>query len=136
MPSSRRGVATRLAALGMVVATVLPACASGDDPPTDDPTETSSGTGDEPVVLDLVIENLQVSPTINRVPVDIGDEVSLGVTSDVDDTIHVHGVERRLVLTAGERGVLDFTIPPGLPRGVYTVEAHDGGLVLFELRVR
>jgi hypothetical protein len=60
----------------------------------------------------------------------------MGVTSDIDDTIHVHGVERRLVLTAGERGVLDFTIPPGLPRGVYAVEAHDGGLILFELRVR
>lgn len=125
-------LATALAATAL-----LSACAAdGDaDPPVGSTSPTAS-TSDGPIALDFVIENLQVSPTVNRVAVDIGDEVTLGVTSDEDDTAHVHGVERRLILTGGERGVLDFTIPPGLARGVYTVEMHDTGLILFELRVR
>ena len=126
----RRGVALTGA---LVTAIMLSACA-GDDSPAGPESPSPSGSG--PLVVEIVIDNLQVSPTLDRVPVDIGDEISLRVTSDTDDTIHVHGVDRQLVLTAGEQCVLDFTIPPGLPRGLYTVEAHSGGLILFELRVR
>lgn len=88
------------------------------------------------MVLDFVINNLQVSPKLNRVPVDIGDTVRLSVTSDVADEIHVHGVEETLVLRAGVESVPEFVVPTGVPRGVYEAEGHNSGLILFELRVR
>ncbi len=137
MSRSLRTCAVRFAAGSLTLAISLSACADGaNDPPSSEPSESGSDSGEEPVDLEFVIDNLQVSPAIGRVPVDIGDAVRLSVTSDVDDSIHVHGVERFLVLTADEPGVLDFTVPPGLARGVYPVEAHDGGVLLFELRVR
>lgn len=135
MPGSPRRPAVKLASGCLVAVLSLAACGGGGGD-GDEPPASTSPTGNEPVVLDMVIDSLQVSPPINRVPVDIGTEVSLSVTSDEDETIHVHGVERRLVLSAGEKGTIDFSIPPGLPRGVYPVEAHDGGVLLFELRVR
>jgi hypothetical protein len=134
MPGSPRRAAVRVASGCLVAALALSACSGdggGGDPP-----DSTAPTSEGPLALEVVIDNLQVSPTLNRVGVDIGDEVILSVTSDIDDTIHVHGVERQLVLTAGEQGSIDFSIPPGLQRGVYPVEAHDGGLLLFELRVR
>jgi hypothetical protein len=37
---------------------------------------------------------------------------------------------------ANETEQLNFTIPPGVPHGVYTVETHATRVVLFEMRVR
>ena len=135
MPRARGRAA--LVGLSILAAgTGLSACGGTADDGPEPSTSSTSDVDGGPESLDFVIENLQVSPTLNRVPVDIGDEIILGVTSDADETIHIHGVERQLVLTAEERGELAFSIPPGLARGVYPVEAHDTGLILFELRVR
>jgi plastocyanin len=62
-----------------------------------------------------------------------GEAIRIVVTSDVDDELHVHGVDKTAVLVAGEPTsvALVFDEP-----GVYEVETHDGGLLLFQLQVR
>jgi hypothetical protein len=118
---------------------VLAACAddggegSAPDASTGSP---SAGSSDEPVVVEVEIDNAQVSPTIGRIAMDIGDEMRLSVTSDEADTIHVHGVDRTLRLEPDVTGEIDFVVPPGVPRGVYAVETHGGGLILFEIKIR
>jgi hypothetical protein len=138
MPGSSRRAAALLVAGSLIGAITLSGCAAddGDGAPAGASGSPSAGQSDEPVVVDFVIDNNQVSPTVNRVPVESGDSVRLSVTSDVADSIHVHGVELTLVLEAGVKGVLEFVVPPGIQHNVYPVEGHNSGLILFELRVR
>ena len=128
-----------VAACTVAFAVVLSGCGGSASPPTaagDSSTAPLGAGSNGPIELAVTIENLQVSPTIGRVGVDIGDEVHLSVLSDEDDIIHVHGVERLFPVKAGETEELDFRLPPGVPRGVYTVETHASRLILLELRVR
>lgn len=65
-----------------------------------------------------------------RIGVLLGDTVTLRVTSDVADEVHVHGYDLRLELEAGVTGEVSFeaTIP-----GVVEVELEEAGLVLVAL---
>lgn len=140
MRGTSRSAVCRIGASAFTLAIMLSACGGAADPQgaadPGEPASPSQAAGDGPTIVELVIENNQVSPTLNRLPVDIGDAVRLTVTSDDDESIHVHGVEVWLVLEGGVEGVLEFDIPPGLPRGRYDVEGHESGVLLFELRVR
>ena len=138
MPASCRRT-TRLLAVGLAAALLLAACADDGgegSTPSGSSGSPSASSSDGPVVIEVEIDSAQVSPTIDRVPLDIGDEMRLTVTSDAADTIHVHGVDRTLVLEPGVPGTVDFVVPAGVPRGVYSVETHGGGLILFEIKVR
>jgi hypothetical protein len=138
MPGAGRRAALLLAAGALAGLIALSGCASenGAGPEPSASGSPSASASDEPIAVEFVINNNQVSPTVNRVPVEAGDTVQLSVTSDVADSIHVHGVELFLDLEAGVRGDFEFTIPSGLQRNVYPVEGHNSGLILFELRVR
>jgi heme/copper-type cytochrome/quinol oxidase subunit 2 len=59
--------------------------------------------------------------------------LTLRVTSDVADEVHVHGFDLSLDLQAGVPGELTFT--PNAA-GVYEVELEERGLQLLELEVR
>jgi heme/copper-type cytochrome/quinol oxidase subunit 2 len=74
----------------------------------------------------------QVSGDTGRVPVPVGDQVTLTVTSDVADEVHVHGYDLTAALTPGAPAELTFdaTIP-----GVFEVELHEAGTVLLSLQV-
>jgi hypothetical protein len=74
----------------------------------------------------------QVTGDTGRVPVAVGEQVTLVVTSDVADELHVHGYDLRTALTAGTPAELSFqaTVP-----GVFEVELHDAGTVLLTLQV-
>jgi hypothetical protein len=139
MPGSRRRATLNLAAGGLAVALMLTACADDGgegSAPGDSSGSPSPGASEGPVEVEVEIDSGQVSPTIGRVPLDIGDEMRLSVTSDAADTIHVHGVDRTLILEPNVEGEIDFVVPPGVPRGVYAVETHGGGLILFEIKIR
>jgi hypothetical protein len=139
MPGARPRAVARHAVTCLLAAVALSACAGSEDggrDPSESAASPSASTAAAPLELDVVIDSGQVSPTIDRVPLDIGDAVRLSVTSDSADVIHVHGVDRTLDLEAGVPGVLNFVVPPGVPRGVYTVETHGGGLILFEIKIR
>lgn len=68
-----------------------------------------------------------------RVEVDRGTQVRIEVTSDRSDELHVHGYDKTVPLTAGSPATVAFVAD--LP-GVFEVETHDSGLLLFQLVVR
>jgi hypothetical protein len=55
------------------------------------------------------------------------------VTSDRSDELHVHGYDKTVPLAPGSPAVVQFVAD--LP-GVFEVETHDSGLLLFQLVVR
>ena len=67
-----------------------------------------------------------------RVPVAAGSHVTLVVTSDVADEVHVHGYDVEQELSPGQPAeiVLDATIP-----GVFEVELHEAGTTPLSLQV-
>jgi hypothetical protein len=74
----------------------------------------------------------KVTGDTGRVPVPVGDHVTLTITSDVADAVHVHGYDLTTALTPGTPAELTFdaTIP-----GVFEVELHEAGTVLLSLQV-
>jgi plastocyanin len=68
----------------------------------------------------------------DRVEVTAGAAVTIEVTSDVADELHVHGYDKAAELAAGIPGSVTFTADvPGL----FEVELHHSGAKLTQLRV-
>ena len=67
-----------------------------------------------------------------RVPVALGTSVSLVVTSDVADEVHLHGYDIEKELSPGQPATLQFTADVA---GVFEVELHHAGTVLLRLQV-
>ena len=84
-------------------------------------------------VIEVQIADGTVQAEADRVEVAPGEAVRVVVTSDVADELHVHGVDETAMLVADEPTTLEFTIDEP---GVFDVETHHGGLVLFQLLVR
>ena len=83
--------------------------------------------------IDVQISGGQVSGDTGRVPVAAGTEVTVVVTSDVPDEVHLHGYDLEAELTAGTPAEITFdaTVP-----GVFEVELHDAGTVLLTIQVQ
>ncbi|MGH3900965.1 MAG: hypothetical protein ACRDTA_22520 [Pseudonocardiaceae bacterium] len=79
------------------------------------------------------ISNGKVEGVPARVEVDRGTPVRIEVTSDRSDELHVHGYDKTVPLAPGSPAVAQFVAD--LP-GVFEVETHDSGLLLFQLVVR
>lgn len=67
-----------------------------------------------------------------RVEVPLGSTVTLVVTGDTADEVHLHGYDRYVEVTPGASAMLTFTAD--IP-GVFEVELHDAGLLLAQLEV-
>ena len=82
--------------------------------------------------IEVQVTGGQVTGDTGRVPVAAGTSVTLVVTSDAADEIHVHGYDRTAALAPGTPAELSFdaTIP-----GVFEVELHEAGTVLLSLQV-
>jgi hypothetical protein len=82
--------------------------------------------------IEVTVVGGRVSGDTGRVPVGSGDHVTLVVTSDVADEIHLHGYDLTAALSPGTPTELAFdaTIP-----GVFEVELHEAGTVLLSLQV-
>lgn len=105
----RRTVAAVAAAL------TLTACGSSEGSEA----EPSSGSG---VVVDIAVKDGVVSPEAARVDVRVGQKVTLHLTSDADEEIHVHTVpDREYELGPGDDVRHSFTVRSP---GVVSIEAH------------
>jgi len=83
--------------------------------------------------VEVRIENGDVQPPPNRVKVVLGQRVRIVVESDVADEIHVHGYELEAEVTPTEPAVVEFVVDePGL----FEVETHESGTLLFQLQVQ
>ena len=74
----------------------------------------------------------QVTGTSGREEVPLGEQVVLRISSDVAEEVHVHGYDLEGAIPAG--GSVDIPVDATIP-GVFEVELHDSGKVLFQLRV-
>jgi hypothetical protein len=143
---SRRNLLSALAGLAFVLtgcggAEELPASSPAASPlPTSTVPAGSSGTPADtsPTSPDVREIEVQIADGAVRtgaetVEVASGEAVRIVVTSDVDDELHVHGVDETAVLVAGKPTSLELVFDEP---GVYEVETHHGGLLLFQLQVR
>jgi hypothetical protein len=132
----------RLAAALLALAVPLAGCAGTDASEAAGPSSTSSPSSSASAPasdsaagqrIEVQVSGGQVSGDTGRVPVTLGTAVTLVVTADAADEIHVHGYDRTAALTPGQPAEVSFdaTTP-----GVFEVELHDAGTVLLTLQVQ
>jgi hypothetical protein len=94
---------------------------------------TDSGITQNSLRLEIEVVGGQVVDQPGRVPVTLGATVTLVITSDTPDEVHVHGYDLTAELVPGQPTELPFdaTIP-----GVFEVELHETGTVLLTLQVQ
>jgi heme/copper-type cytochrome/quinol oxidase subunit 2 len=137
-----------LSAVALALALAVP-LACGDDgtetsftgttvpsPTTTSTTTTTTAptttTEVDATVIDITVSDGKVTGG-GRKQVTKDERVTLRVTSDKADEIHVHGYDISVDINANERAELTFT--PNA-EGVYEVELEDAGIELLELEVR
>ena len=127
-----------LALTGLALALGLTACAGTAAPDTaagsSSAQTSSSSTASTPAGqrIEVQVSGGQVSGDTGRVPVAADEHVTLVITSDVADEVHVHGYDLEAELSPGQPTelVFDATIP-----GVFEVELHEAGTQLLSLQV-
>ncbi|MGH3938186.1 MAG: hypothetical protein ACRDTG_06060 [Pseudonocardiaceae bacterium] len=82
--------------------------------------------------ITVIVSGGQITGEAGRVEVALGTPVTVSVTSDVADEIHVHGYDLTADVPAGGTNSVSFTTT--IP-GVFEVELEGAGLQLFELQV-
>ena len=112
------------------VATTVPTTASGGGSttrPAATPT-TAAGT-----VLAVTVRGGSVVDGASRQRATLNQPVTIRVTSDVADEVHVHGYEKRVDVAAGRTGEVTFVA--NIP-GVFEVEFERSHKLLFTMEVR
>ncbi|MET9379411.1 hypothetical protein ABZX98_35605 [Streptomyces sp. NPDC002992] len=91
------------------------------------PTPTTGRT------VEITVTGTSVQPPPSRVELKKGEHLTLHVTVDRADTLHVHGYDRELPLAPGRPATLTLTVDR---TGLFEVETHGSGLLLTQLVVR
>ncbi|MBV8992508.1 MAG: hypothetical protein JO287_02125 [Pseudonocardiales bacterium] len=135
----------RVAVAALVVGGVLGGCAR--EPTTDSSSVVSpapssgtaagvAGSSARSTVptrtIAITVRGRQASGETGRVSVPLGTVVSLAVTSDVGDEIHVHGYDRKAEIPPGGTASMSFMANVA---GVFEVELEDSKLQLLQLQV-
>ncbi|MFG1944769.1 hypothetical protein [Nonomuraea sp. NPDC048826] len=82
---------------------------------------------------EVAIEAGRVRPPSGWLEAARGQTVSITVTSDVADEVHVHGYDVKAALRPGEPATVRFVADV---TGVFEVETHESDLVLVQVAVR
>jgi hypothetical protein len=112
---------------GTVVATASATTAAGVGPSSTPP------SGRAEVTITVSISGKAVSPPPGRVKVAVGQTVRIEVSSDHDDTVHVHGYDIETSVTPGTPATIIFIADRS---GIFEVESHHPATLLTELLVR
>jgi len=93
-----------------------------------------SGSDEPPVTIEIVEDAGNITPDDGHVvKVDVGQEVQLNISSDVDDEIHAHTQpEHEFEVKAGVDASESFTVDSP---GVYPIESHGLDITLVKLQV-
>ena len=145
-------ISPRSALLGLLLLVPLAACGSEDDGGAIVPAETTatsegdSGssttaapttattTAPEPTgtVIDVVVAGGQPEGGSQSVDVPVGEQVTLRVTADAADEVHVHGYDLFADTVPGE--AVELTFVAEIP-GQFEIELEDSHVLLVELTV-
>ncbi|MGJ6979478.1 cupredoxin domain-containing protein [Aestuariimicrobium soli] len=85
------------------------------------------------VTIDVTIAGGQVTPNGTTVDVAKGGTVTVNVTSDSADEVHVHGVDKELAVKPGVPATMTFTVDQG---GVFEMESHELDKLIVKIAVR
>jgi len=130
------------ASLAAAALFVLAACGEGDDSPavaTDATTATTVSAGPTTTsssgatVLAVTVRGGSVVEGASRQRANLGQSVTVRVTSDVADEVHVHGYDKTVAVSAGRPAEVTFVA--NIP-GVFEVEFEKSHKVLFSMEVR
>jgi plastocyanin len=115
----------RLAALSAAVILALSLSGCGGDDKSDATT---------PVIIEITENGGKITPDDGHVvKVEVGQEIQLNVSSDVDDEIHVHSEpEHEFEIPAGEDKTFTFTLETP---GTVVIESHGLEVTLVKLEV-
>ncbi|MFE2234078.1 hypothetical protein ACE1OA_27670 [Streptomyces sp. JL2001] len=116
-----------------VEATLRPGAAAAPLPTAASSAPSPSPTADPGRTVAITVTGTSVRPRPSRVELKKGDRLTLRVTADRADTLHVHGYDRELALQPGRPGTISLTVDR---TGLFDVETHESGLVLTQLVVR
>jgi hypothetical protein len=139
-------------ALAAAVLLVLTACGSTDTPAAPSPSLTPSTTpsatptttpssvpssaapvSTADVTVDVTIANGKVSAGGHAVvKAKPGQKVRINGLSDIADSLHVHGYDKTLDLKPGKPASVEFTTST---KGIFEVETHETGKLVFKLQV-
>ncbi|GAB2582224.1 cupredoxin domain-containing protein [Microlunatus antarcticus] len=84
------------------------------------------------VVVSVKVSGGRVQPRLQTTPVKAGQTVTITATSDVADSIHVHGYDKTLDLPPGQTASVSFIADV---KGVFEVETHETELLVAKLSV-
>ncbi len=116
-----------LAALSAAMMLGTGACSSDGD-------SGGGGSSDKPVVVDVTEAKGKIDPVGDVVKAKVGQDVTLVVTSDADDEIHVHSdPEQEFEVKAGD-SEKEFTFAVATP-GTIAVESHGLEVTILKLEV-
>ena len=103
------------------------------DPPTDASTEGAGGDPEEAggPVIELAIIDGKLEGGARRVSVDLSDNVTLRVSGNSDDAVHVHGYDLFVDLVEGAG---ELTFEAVIP-GVFEIELEDSHALLVRMEV-
>ena len=121
----------RTRTLGLLVATAalgLSLTACSDD------SSDSDGSSDQPVTVDITEKDGKIEPVGKVVKASTGQDITLVVTSDANDEIHVHSdPEHEFEVAAGDEEK-EFTFSVDTP-GTIEVESHGLEVTILKLEV-
>lgn len=124
----------------MLTAVLLGGCAAGTEDEASPAASPSPSAAPSPAVSSTpFVRTVQVrfaggavTGTTGREQVGLGESVVLRIASDVAEQVHVYGYDVEADIPAG--GSADVPLTASIP-GVFEVELHESGKVLFQLRV-
>jgi plastocyanin len=133
-------------AAGLALAAGLTACGGAGSPPMPTPSTPSAATqapSQPPTqtpaqrtagrTVSVTVKGKQVTPAPATVDLGIGETLTLTVTSDTANVLHIHGFDVEKELAAGKPLTVTLT---GKQPGTYDVETHDPELRLLKIAVR
>jgi phage-related tail protein len=93
----------------------------------------SSTTSSGPLTIDVTVANGKVSPSGAKYDVTKGSTVTINVSSDANETVHVHGYEIEKDVTPGQKLVITFVASM---TGSFDIETHVIDATIATLNVR
>jgi hypothetical protein len=132
----------RAAIIGCATVALMAGCGSssgGTSPTTAEPVPSTDSTASvsaqpDALRLDLSIDGGTVEPTNQRLDASVGQSISMSITSDVADELHVHSVpEHTFEIEPGEQQLFTFTVD--VP-GQVDIELHQSDRTVATLVVR
>ncbi|MEY2422718.1 MAG: hypothetical protein QOI95_2785 [Acidimicrobiaceae bacterium] len=129
-------------ALSALALFVIAGCGSSDNKPTATSQtsatsqattgSSSSSTAPAGTLIEIIVAGGQAAGGVKHVDVGVGKSVTVRITSDVAEEIHIHGYDLKQDLTPGVPAEITFTAD--IP-GVFEIELEHSGLKVAELQV-